>query len=128
MKILCILVLMAQVQQPVKVKPIAIYIPHADIQRYLAGEVCFPRAPQSAPDGLPVVLRQFPPSDAQEVARALALALGAIPESHLIEVDDDLPVGFRDLGIVSHRGHHPFREQRLIGETIRPVRFCEGRK
>lgn len=120
--LLCILMLChaARAQQPV-----AIRIPREDARRYLAGE-CFPRAPQSAPDGLPLILKQTP-LDAQEVAHALILALGAVPESQLIEVEDEIPAGFRDLGVKSHRGHHPFRPQRLVAAPVKPVKFCEAK-
>lgn len=111
-------------QKPARERTIAIRIPREDAHRYLAGAACFPRAPQSAPDGLPVILRQSGLTE-QGVAHALILALGAIPESHLIDLDADIPDNHRDLGVVTHRGHHPFRNQRLIAPPIRPVTFCQ---
>lgn len=129
--ILLLLTVVAQAQQPT-----AIRIPREDALRYLAGG-CFPRAPQESPDGVPIILTGLyrPPFDkempilfdGQEVAHALILALGAVPESQLIEVEDEIPAGFRDLGVKSHRGHHPFRPQRLVAAPVKPVKFCEAK-
>lgn len=101
----------------------AMRIDREDARAFLNGRCLPPVLQADSTDTVTVIVAAG--STAEEWTAALVLALGIVPPSRVIEIDEPIPAGFEHLDIIDHRSHPPFREQRVVGQTPPRVRFCQ---
>jgi hypothetical protein len=118
--LLCILLLAASAQAQ---QPVTISLDRNAAIRFLNGE-CVPPLIDARTDNPVTVIVQDVTNPA-ELTAALILALGIVPQSRVIEIDEAIPEGFQHLDTIEHNSHPPFRPQRLVAEPVPRVRFCQ---
>lgn len=103
-----------------------VYIDRDKAVRFINGECIQRGLIAETANPVTLIVRTGGRSDTTEWTNALILALGIIPPSRVIEIDERIPAGFGHLDIIEdHNSHLPFREQRIIGPIVPRVRFCD---
>jgi hypothetical protein len=118
--ILCILLLAASAQAQ---QPVAVILDRDAAIRFLNGECVPPLVDARTDNSVTVIVRDV--SNPTELTAALILALGIVPPSRVVEIDEAIPEGLQHLDVIGHNSHPPFRPQRLVAEPVRHVRFCQ---
>jgi hypothetical protein len=116
--VLFLLAVSVQAQQPV-----AVSLDRDAAVRFLNG-ACVPPLTEARTDNSVTVIVQDRSNEA-ELTAALILALGIVPPSRVVEIDEAIPEGFQHLDTIEHNSHPPFRPQRLVGPIVPVVRFCK---
>jgi hypothetical protein len=83
-----------------------------------------PGAPEDSKK-VTLILRRAGMDDRQEIANAIVIALGVVPQSNIVHLDAPIPEGFVHAGFEEPDHVHHFVRRRRIAQVIPPVTFCD---